>query len=62
VDELMDNSKTNPLSWTVAYNQMIWFCANLIGRLVDGLTITKLEVASLEYRDGAMTLRAADYF
>lgn len=59
VDELMDKSKTNVLSRTVAYGQMLWFCANFIGRLVEGLTITKLEVASLAYV--AMTL-ATYYF
>jgi hypothetical protein len=59
IDELMDRSKTNLLSRTVAYGQMIWFCANFIGRLVDGLNITKLEVASLAYV--AMTL-ATYYF
>lgn len=59
VDELMDRSKTNPLSRTVAYGQMLWFCANFLGRFLEGLTITKLEVASLAYI--AMTL-ATYYF
>ncbi|KAH6907719.1 hypothetical protein BKA70DRAFT_1428090 [Coprinopsis sp. MPI-PUGE-AT-0042] len=59
VEELMDKSKTNLLARTIAYTQMLWFCTNFIGRLVDGLTITKLEVASLAYV--AMTL-AAYYF
>ncbi|KAH6911633.1 hypothetical protein BKA70DRAFT_1423394 [Coprinopsis sp. MPI-PUGE-AT-0042] len=49
VDELMDRSKTNLLSRTVAFGQMLWFCANFIGRYVEGLAITKLEVASLAY-------------
>ncbi|KAH6911637.1 hypothetical protein BKA70DRAFT_1098975, partial [Coprinopsis sp. MPI-PUGE-AT-0042] len=59
VEELMDKSKTNLLARTIAYSQMLWFCTNFIGRLVEGLTITKLEVASLAYV--AMTL-AAYYF
>jgi hypothetical protein len=59
VDDLMDRSKTNLLSRTVAYGQMLWFCANFIGRIVDGLPITKLEVVSLAYV--AMTL-ATYYF
>ncbi|KAH6907708.1 hypothetical protein BKA70DRAFT_1283728 [Coprinopsis sp. MPI-PUGE-AT-0042] len=59
VEELTDKSKTNLLARTIAYGQMLWFCANFIGRLVEGLTITKLEVASLAYV--AMTL-ATYYF
>ncbi|KAH6911631.1 hypothetical protein BKA70DRAFT_1268226 [Coprinopsis sp. MPI-PUGE-AT-0042] len=59
VEELMDRSKTNLLARTIAYSQMLWFCTNFVGRLAEGLTITKLEVASLAYV--AMTL-AAYYF
>ncbi|KAH6911671.1 hypothetical protein BKA70DRAFT_1398485 [Coprinopsis sp. MPI-PUGE-AT-0042] len=59
VEELMDRSKTNLLARTIAYSQMLWFCTNFIGRYAEGLTITKLEVASLAYV--VMTL-AAYYF
>lgn len=48
-EELMDRSKTNLLTRTITYGQMVWFGINFIGRAIEGLTITKLEVASLAY-------------
>lgn len=48
-EELMDRSKTNGLTQIVVYGQMLWFGVSFIGKLVGGLTITKLEAASLAY-------------
>jgi hypothetical protein len=48
-EELMDRSKTNLLTRSITYGQMVWFVINFIGRAIERLTITKLEVASLAY-------------
>ena len=53
-EDLSDRSKTNFLARTIAFTQIVWFGANFIGRLAEGLKITKLEVATLAYV--AMTL------
>ena len=48
-DEIWDKSKANSLAKAIVCIQAVWFCAQVIGRLVQGMPISLLELNTLAH-------------